>query len=193
MAALPRLNPKLDKILEAVLFLLQEAARRGQTLTQYDIVKSVFVADIFHLKKFGRPITFDNYTAMKFGPVPSETYAMLKPDYAGGRYFDEPWPPWERQSAPEFGPTACAYSCPRRPANLRKLSKTDVGELSEALDFVKTLGFGGVRDWTHLNDAYIDAWKPKGSRAAYDMNYTLLLENRDEELVAELVQASKHA
>ena len=49
-------------------------------ITQYDIVKSLFLADKAHLNRYGRPITFDNYFAMKDGPVPNLAYNLLKRD-----------------------------------------------------------------------------------------------------------------
>lgn len=45
----PRMDPDRKKILEVILFLLEEGERRGLLLTQYDIVKSMFLADKKHL------------------------------------------------------------------------------------------------------------------------------------------------
>jgi|WetSurMetagenome_2_1015567.scaffolds.fasta_scaffold74511_2 hypothetical protein len=186
-----RLQPNRTKIIEAILLLIEEAGRRKRALTQYEIVKSLFIADFWHLKKFGRPVTFDNYVAMKFGPVPSEAYDMLKPNYVWkGVPAPDGWPLWDRNAIE--GSTAAHFENPRRPVNRRKLSETDIGELMEALKFVTNLGFGGVRDWTHLNPAYVDAWEARGDRKSNDMKYELLLEGNDKELVTDLAHASKH-
>jgi hypothetical protein len=184
------LKPNLTKIVEAILFLLQEAEKQGRALTQYQIVKSVFIADLQHLRKFGRPISFDNYVAMKFGPVPSETYDLLKASY---RWEGEPpagWPLWDR--VPRSGSNVVDYRSPKREPNKRKLSQTDVAELTQALSFVLAQGFGGVRDWTHLLPAYSEAWESRGERKANDMDYNKLLSRSDSELVAELQHASHH-
>lgn len=186
-----RLQPNRTKIVEAILLLIEEAYRHSRTLTQYEIVKSLFIADFWHLKKFGRPVTFDNYVAMKFGPVPSEAYDMLKSNYVWrGIPAPDGWPLWDRKAIE--GSTVAHFENPRRPANRRKLSETDIGELTEALSLVMKLGFGGVRDWTHLNPAYVDAWEARGARNSNTMKYELLLDGGDKELVADLAHASKH-
>jgi len=185
-----RLRPNRAKVVEAILFLLEEAGVRARALTQYDIVKSIFIADLWHLQKYGRPISFDNYVAMKFGPVPSTTYDMLKANYNWGRDEPEGWPLWDRVVQP--GTSAANFENPRRPANRRKLSESDIGELKEALTFVLAQGFGGVRDWTHSLKAYTDAWDARGIRRSNDMRYELLLENPDQDLVEDLAHASKH-
>ncbi|HBP60233.1 MAG TPA: hypothetical protein DD668_11675 [Alphaproteobacteria bacterium] len=68
-------KPNTAKIRESVLFLLNNTSAG---LDQYKIAKAIFLADVGHLNKFGRPITYDNYVAMKFGPVPSKTYDLLR-------------------------------------------------------------------------------------------------------------------
>lgn len=184
-----KLKPNKSRIVEAILFLIEEAGRRNRQLTQYEIVKSVFIADLWHLKKFGRPISFDNYVAMKLGPVPSETYNMLKPDYHWGHDAPEGGPFWER-TQPDGGRKA--FFTAKRSANLQKLSQSDAGELREALTFVLAEGFEGVRDWTHQLPAYTQAWESRGSSGSSDMQYDLLLDHPDREFVDDLIHASKH-
>lgn len=183
-----RLKPNLSKIVEAILFLIQEAGNRP--LTQYEIVKSIFIADIWHLKKFGRPISFDNYVAMQFGPVPSETYNILKPDYRWKDGAPEGWPLWERVQKSDS--KVATYLNPKRAPNRRKLSDFDVSELLSALQFVLAQGFAGTRDFTHQNSAYIDAWNARGDKAASAMDYEKLLGNSETELVSEIEHASRH-
>src|ERR1700733_613301 len=77
------LKPNYKKILEAILFLINESERRGLYVTEYDIDKAVFLADVKHLNEYGRPITFDNYVAMVHGPVPSATRDILQPTFKG--------------------------------------------------------------------------------------------------------------
>jgi uncharacterized phage-associated protein len=193
MAPLPKMVPNRKKIIEAILFLIEEAQREDCELTQYEIVKSLFVADVFHLKKFGRPVIFDNYVAMKFGPVPSEAYDMLKPHYQGRLHFESDWPLWERLPAPERGALACKFVKLKRPANRRRLSQTDMAELTSALKNIRKLGFSGTKDWTHTNSAYKKAWDARGASAAANMDYDLLVPGLDKETVADLVHASKYS
>lgn len=187
-----RLQPNRPKILEAILFLIERADETGRSVTQYEIVKSIFMADVFHLKKFGRPVSFDNYAALQFGPVPSEAYDMLKPGYQPGDLGEGVWPPWDRSKAGYGGSRAFRFHNLKRKPNKKKLSQSDMTELSEALDLVKQLGFSGVRDWTHLHQAYRAAWDARGDRASVPMDYGLLVEGEDRELVSDLAHASKY-
>lgn len=186
------LQPNKRKILEAVLFLIELGGEDGAYPTQYDIVKSVFAADIFHLKKYGRPVTFDNYSALPFGPVPSETYDMLKPNYNAADLGEAQWPLWDRKQAPELAMNAYRYCRPKRSANKRKLSHSDMAELKAAFELVKQLGFEGTRDWTHDHPAYIDAWNRRGSGKSSPMDYVRLVDGHDNELVQELAHASNY-
>jgi hypothetical protein len=179
---LPRLVPNKRKIIESVLFIIELAGKNGAYPTQYDIVKSIFTADLFHLKKYGRPVTFDNYSALPFGPVPSETYDMLKPGYNAADLDEATWPLWDRKYAPEIATTAFRYCDPKRSANQRKLSQTDRDELRSAYELVKQLGFIGTRDWTHDHPAYKTAWANRGSYRSSPMDYTQLVDQDDQEL-----------
>lgn len=178
-------TPDRDVLLEAMLLLLEEAERTKQELTGYEVVKSLFIADLDHLDEHGRPITFDNYWAMEHGPVGDLAYDMLKPDFDWSVHGMTS-APWTRRRS--TGRKAF-FSAPRRPANRRYLSKTDVRALLGALTKVRSLEFGGVRKQTHENPAYIAAWG-LGEAKAVAMDPRLLFAERDDELIAELAYAS---
>ena len=72
------MKPNVGRILAALYHVIKEARDRKRDVSQYDLVKSLFLADRSHLNEWGRPITYDNYTAMKHGPVPSLAYDLLK-------------------------------------------------------------------------------------------------------------------
>jgi hypothetical protein len=189
---LPRLRPNHRKILEAVLYLINEAEQRKIYVTEYDLVKSIFVADVAHLNQYARPITFDNFVAMEYGPVPSATRDVLQPEYNPlFQYSDEQWPLWTRERSPEDGASAYRFVKPRRRANLRVLSETDVHALSEALSVVKSLKFAGVKKETHKHPAYTDAWARRGDKKVADMDYAKLLDAEDDELIEDLIFSSK--
>ena len=190
----PTLKANYRKIVEAVLFLIEEAERRGTYVTKYEIVKSVFVADVAHLNNYGRPISFDNYYAMKDGPVPSATYDLLgdeRPENFGPDFG--PWPLWSREPSPKDGTRALKYVRPKRSANRRVLSETDISALSEALSLIKAQSFSDTRDMTHEYEAYREAWHEDGEKKSYLMRYDLLIEDHDQDLVSDIVQASHYA
>lgn len=187
------LKPNIRKIAESILFLIEEATSRGTYVTKYDIVKSIFVADGQHLNTYGRPVTFDNYAAMKDGPVPSETYNMLGEDYDNAHEFGREWPLWQKEPSPDDGKLAMKYVRPRRSANLRALSETDRSALREALLLVKAQGFVGTRDMTHEHPAYLEAWVVDGPKKSYPMAYELMLACPDDETLLDVVHASHYA
>jgi uncharacterized phage-associated protein len=47
------------------------ALQNGGEIEKLHALKLIFFADRYHLRKYGRPITNDQYWAMKFGPVAS--------------------------------------------------------------------------------------------------------------------------
>ncbi len=54
------------------------ASKNVPELTTYKLCKLLFLADKYHLVRYGRPITGDIYVAMEDGPVPSAVYDLLK-------------------------------------------------------------------------------------------------------------------
>src|SRR5436189_4235490 len=102
------LKPNVQRIVAAISLIIDEAREAGQPITQYDIVKSLFLADRSSLNKYGRPITFDNYAAMKDGPVPSLAYNFLKEDGNSLRAAKIALP-WTRKAAPELGARCYAF------------------------------------------------------------------------------------
>ena len=183
-----KLSPDLNKIVEAILFVLKLGADRGKTVTQYDVVKTLFLADRRHLNDYGRPITFDNYVAMFHGPVPSQTYDLLK----GGRAAEAairgslPW-----TSDPIPGQNARSFVATMDP-DLDQLAPSEVEAIAESFTVVKSLGFDQVRRLTHEDVAYLEAWEggPNGN-GSYPMSLGLLFDKPNWEIASELEFVSK--
>ena len=182
-----RWRPKKSKIIDVVLFIIDEwNGSRRRAPSQYDIVKTIFLADRAHLNRFGRPITFDNYMAMVHGPVPSYAYDMLKPkfNWISELGMDEcPWLAETEGNVYRFRKT-------KRPPDIKSLSKSDIDALSDAMKTVGSLSFGQIRRLTHEDPAYQQAWS-KGSSPAVPMLYALLFEDPDEEAVEELAHIAE--
>jgi len=189
----PVLAPNLRKIAESILLLIEEAARRGTYVTKYDIVKSIFVADVQHLNTYGRPVTFANYYAMRDGPVPSEVYTLLGEEIPESMTKDiQGWPLWHKERSPSDGVRAVKYVRPRRSANTKVLSETDVSALTQALSVIKAQSFSATRDMTHEHKAYREAWCDDGDKKSYHMSYNLLMDCEDDEVVSDVVHASHY-
>jgi hypothetical protein len=158
-------------------------------------VKSVFVADVEHTNEYGRPITFDNYSAMVFGPVPENTYDAIKPEFKFfKRNFGIEGPLWTVTPAPQISRRSLVYSDPQRHPNLRVLSPSDVECITKAMRTVQRLGFKRTSDWTHDHPAYKTAWENRGEKGSSPMYFEHLIDGDDEDdLMSDLVHASRHS
>lgn len=180
-----RLEPDVDRIIAATGFLIKKAQREGVPLTQYDIVKSLFIADRSHLNKFGRLVTYDNYVAMKHGPVPSLAYDFLKLNkHALARHHLERLP-WRRKSAEHLG-KGCFVFYGAETDESETLSKSDIKALDAALAVVTQLSFGQVRELTHNDAAYKEAWRPAQGLTSFDMSLGLLFDSPDFEAAEDI-------
>lgn len=63
-----------DKALESVLYIAAHLAEP----TIHEVLKIRYFADKLHLAQYGFLASGDEYVAMKFGPVASSTYNLLK-------------------------------------------------------------------------------------------------------------------
>ena len=163
-------KPNLDRIMESIVYVIGESDRLGKFLTQYDLVKTIFLADRAHLNQFGRPITFDKYVAMEHGPVPSTVYDILK------KHPDKEGLPWEKLQQSK---TLFSFIKATRSYDNNILSESDTAELSNAFVIVKSLGFSQIRKLTHEDQAYIDAWEDDELKKAFDMSYMMLFDVPD--------------
>ncbi len=160
---IPHFKPKKQKLLAAILLVIEEAAKASRSLTKGEIVKALFVADDAHLANHGRPITFDNYVAMAKGPVGDLAIDMLNDnvDWAEFGLTEAPWSMRDTRGITRYGFRAT-------PSNRKKLSPTDIDELVDALGRVTTVGFERTSVLTHDHPAWVSAWggKQDSARAA---------------------------
>lgn len=61
------------------------AIKEGGQINKMKALKLVYFADRYHLRKYGRMVTNDNYLAMEHGPVPSTTMNIAE----SNDYLDE--------------------------------------------------------------------------------------------------------
>lgn len=65
-----------NKAIEVILWFCSQSA--NNKVNVYNVLKTIFYAEIDHLNKYGRPIIGDNYMAMDYGTVPSLIYDLIK-------------------------------------------------------------------------------------------------------------------
>lgn len=184
------MKPSVDRIVAALYFVISEAQRRNRNVSQYDLVKTLFLADRAHLNEWGRPVTYDNYCAMLHGPVPSLAYDLLKGNEKALRDNRLQSVPWKAvpyvKATKHFSPVEKALD----PQDY--LSESDIEALANSLGVVLTLRFGQIRRLTHEDPAYVDAWREDGGRAAYSMKLGLLFDEPNFEQAAVLAEYSSH-
>lgn len=56
------------------------AQKENKEIKIVKAIKLIWLSDRLHIRKYGRSILNDTYYAMKYGPVPSNTYNLIKKD-----------------------------------------------------------------------------------------------------------------
>lgn len=65
-----------QKTEQALLYIAAKQA--GKSVSKLNALKLIFLADRYHLRKYARTITGDEYFAMRFGPVASHTKTLIE-------------------------------------------------------------------------------------------------------------------
>lgn len=180
-----RFNPKYQKILDALLYI---AIRRPGT-DHYAASKYIYMADEKHFNLYGRPITFDNHTAMQWGPVALKTYELLKEEAPVMRAAQIKELPFETRREGKN----IVLGQPKRQINFDLFSESDIEVLDSILEEYGHLDMPALHEHTMQHPAYKKAWegRPSGSKQA-PMPYEDLLvsvEDKDD-LVDDLAPIS---
>ncbi|MBB4952854.1 putative phage-associated protein [Agrobacterium vitis] len=187
-AEIVNVNPDLERVLASVCYVIFTAQQKSIKPTQYDVVKSLFLADRAHLNKYGRLVSSDRYVAMKHGPVPSTAYNVLKNDRNTLKKYELANLPWES----EAGDGGKFYYSNADVGFVDDvLSPSDKVAIEAAVSTVLSLSFGQIRRLTHEDPAYIDAWEDESERKQFPMSLGLLFENPNFERARELSDLSK--
>ncbi len=120
-----------NKAISALLFISHRIAGMKGKADKYAVLKILYFAEKKHLVKYGRLITDDKFAALKFGPVPSNSYDLL--DY-NSEYFE----PFDNKSI-----------IPLTEPNLKILSKSDIECLEQSIDENRDLGFNELKEKSH--------------------------------------------
>lgn len=130
-------------IIESIYFLLTKL----ESADKLKILKLMYLADKYHLIRYGRTITNDDYYAMKFGPIASNVMDVLE--------FDKEFSLSEEEYA-----YASALITPITPhsfkansqakSNLEMLSETDLEALNFAFNKFGAKTSAWLVEYTHL-------------------------------------------
>jgi len=141
-----------EKALESVLFI----ASRLQNPGIHEVLKLRYFADKIHFSEHGFLASGDQYCAMKFGPVASGTYDLLK---AARGDLNE----WANSQFSTVVAGALVVDRnsnsvrPQRDANLEFLSRSDIDALTRAIEQYGNMDFGARTELSH-DSAWTAAW-----------------------------------
>lgn len=134
-----------DKAVEIIKFI----ARHAPNPDIYWVGKILYFADKLHLQKYGRLICGDDYVAMRYGPVPSGTYKLLREARDYNDILD--WHPAPGEFEIEGKNKVVAL----KDANMDFFSDSDIECLKESIRKYGKLTFGKLKSTSH--DAAYDA------------------------------------
>jgi uncharacterized phage-associated protein len=129
------------KSLNALLFIANKIAKNG-VADKYATLKILYFAEKKHLSLYGRLITDDRFAALKYGPVPSNSYDILESTFVYRNSFQVIS---NKQIQPVQGP------------DLDYLSESDIECLSHSIEENITLDFQSLMEKSHDN-AYHEAF-----------------------------------
>ena len=144
-------NYDSKKLTELVLFIL------GKTggVDFYHAFKILYFAEMKHLAKWGSGIVPDEFCALKYGPVPTQLYDAVKELDRPRMTLSE-----ELSEVIQFaGEDAPNVLLPKREANLKFLSKSEIEALEQSLEENKSLTFGQL-----MRKSHDEAWDEANRR-----------------------------
>lgn len=150
-----KFKPNFEKIVELLLYM----AHKRPGADHYQAVKFLYLADKEHMNRYGRPITFEKYSALKYGPVASNAYNLLKNP-------EKELPKFGLKELPfvlEKLGTYIYIKEPKRAVCYDLFSKSDIKIFDEVLTKYGRLSFGELYNLTHSHFAYRNAWENRPS------------------------------
>lgn len=186
----PRLKfkPKYDKIVELLLYL----SHKRPNADHYQAVKLLYLADREHLNRYGRPITYERYCALKYGPVSSNALDLLKKQQDSSVFerFGIDELPFETEQLDKI----IYIRTPKRAVNHELFSISDLKVFDEVIQKYGDYNFDQLFHLTHKHFAYKNAWENRGNKQSVDIKYEDMIdENSDKSVfIEEIAPISDH-
>jgi hypothetical protein len=178
-----KFRPKIEKILELLLHLAY--VRPGAD--KYQAVKFFYLADREHLIRYGRPITYEAYFALPYGPVASNAMDLLEEDRIVMKKAGIDALPFKTEVRNVDGRLITYIREPLRAVDYSLFSKSDIRVFDEIIKKHGNNTFDDLYKLTHKHCAYLRAWEnrePGVNRA--EMFYDHMIE--DEALRQSLIE-----
>jgi uncharacterized phage-associated protein len=144
-----------ERALAALAYL---ASKNLPEFDKYKSCKLIFLADKYHLVRYARPITGDEYFAVPYGPIPSQTLDHLTRFEAGN---DE--------KLEQIFELDDHFAYPRYVAkgesDFSVLSQSDIMALDRTAELYGQKSFAELKAITHAMPAYDKAWKSRAENS----------------------------
>lgn len=145
-------NYDSKKLTELVLFILDKTGG----VDFYHAFKILYFAEMKHLAKWGSGFVPDEFCALKYGPVPTQLYDAVKELNHPRMILSE-----ELSEVIQFaGEDAPNVLLPKREANLKYLSKSEIEALEQSIEENKSLTF-----WQLMRKSHDEAWNEANRRS----------------------------
>jgi uncharacterized phage-associated protein len=171
-----------QKCVQAIQFL----AENMPEITQYYVGKVMFFADKEHLLDWGRPIYGDRYVAMEHGPVPSNTYNIIKGDSGEPDEVSDLFS--SRISVRQNG-NKKHLTVRKGAPPIDLLTHSDKEALLRSLQTYGKMPFGKIKEISHKDISYEQAWSKDGLNN--EMNLRLWLNADQAEYVDQTSSVKK--
>lgn len=177
-----KFRPKIEKIVELLLHL----ASKRPGADKYQAVKFFYFADREHLNRFGRPISFENYYAMSYGPVASTVLDLLNGNIGPAKSAGINELPFKTEiGKTKSGRDTTFIREPLREVNYDLFSKSDIQVFDEVVEKYRDASFDELFKATHKHFAWTNAWTQRKHGERAEMYYEEMID--DEARRAELV------
>lgn len=169
-------QPQFDKIVELMLML----AHKYPGLSKYQVVKIFYLSDKLHLERYKRPLSFDTYFALWYGPVASNAMDLMEQDEHTLKLAGITDLPFEIDVKLNHKGKAVEYlGKPRRDVDEDVFSDSDIEVIEEVASSYKDKTFDELMRETHEHQAYKLAWFSRGSTKRGLMDYADMIEDSD--------------
>jgi uncharacterized phage-associated protein len=169
-----KFRPKLDKIVELLLYL----AHKRPGADKYQAVKFFYLADRAHFARYGRPITFEEYFALSYGPVASTALDLLNNDQETMERAGINALPFKTEvGKTKNGKDTTYIREPLREVNLDLFSKSDLEVFDEIIAKYGDASFDDLFNLTHDHFAYRNAWQNRRYGERAEMFYEEMIDD----------------
>lgn len=187
-----RFRPKVDKIVELLLYL----AHKRPNADKYQAVKFLYLADKEHLNRYGRPLTFEVYYALDYGPVASTALDLLNGKLGALKQIGITELPFRTEVAKAANGKPTTYIRePKREVDRDRFSRSDLRVFDEIIANFGQYNFDQLYDLTHKDPAYKRAWENKPwwqNRAFMEYEDMIADGDRKADLIGDLQPVSTH-